>query len=574
MIPQILGAPLAYELVTGKRLSLTDSSDNGNSDYSSLNSPVAYQSLVDRLFSPVKYAWDKIPSQVKALGAVAGIMVASACVGVAPNQSPVADLNYSADGRIVTFNASGSYDKDGNITKYEIEFGDGEKAVNGPVFKHTYAKPGNYTARIVVTDDKNMTGSKEARVEAKKLTLARDLARELGVSGKYQILIEERFDADEMLSASEDSFVRTLARNKTFSDNYYDLISPLITEQVSESDVKVLDYTMKAGNYGDAAVRDLFDAYRKYPKGTIAWVGKNPDIKESLIEDRGETRLDVDRDGVPNYRDPNLFLLDPIVDFKDSNDNFRILNLPTGLVQTFDGQEWYIDKDKHPEGMVRVDLGKTSKPENINLSFNVSIEQFYPEFGMRLMHEFKKAPSVFLDARDFLMCLGVKEAEKDFVTFYIVTSESYLKKNENKFKVHQSLGVEISKGIISYDAEKTIDFIPKESYSNIFITDYKFSFLNLRQKWEYHYAIGTLFKLFDNNDKLTSKFRLADISSMDDYYGGYQTRYELEEDELPNKKIVATLKKGGRVIGEEIWDNYYYIPPDKRHEYKIIKKVQ
>ncbi len=73
------------------------------------------------------------------------ILLASLAGCAIVNQPPVADLSYSADGRVVTFNASGSHDKDGNITKYEFEFGDGEKAKNGPVFTHTYSKPGKTT---------------------------------------------------------------------------------------------------------------------------------------------------------------------------------------------------------------------------------------------------------------------------------------------------------------------------------------------------------------------------------------------------------------------------------------------
>ena len=59
---------------------------------------------------------------------------------------------------IVTFNASGSYDADGTVTRYAWDFGDGESAT-GAVADHAYDFPGRYTVRLEVSDDESYIGS-------------------------------------------------------------------------------------------------------------------------------------------------------------------------------------------------------------------------------------------------------------------------------------------------------------------------------------------------------------------------------------------------------------------------------
>lgn len=70
------------------------------------------------------------------------------------NQPPVADAGDDrvVNVRTVTFNGSGSYDPDGNITSWHWIFGDGTTA-NGEVVSHTYSSDGDYTVTLNVTDD-------------------------------------------------------------------------------------------------------------------------------------------------------------------------------------------------------------------------------------------------------------------------------------------------------------------------------------------------------------------------------------------------------------------------------------
>ncbi|MFQ6064779.1 MAG: PKD domain-containing protein [Candidatus Bathyarchaeia archaeon] len=64
-------------------------------------------------------------------------------------------------GEIIHFNASDSYDPDGNITSYFWDFGDATDAT-GVNVSHAYADDGNYTVTLVVTDDDGRTASKTA----------------------------------------------------------------------------------------------------------------------------------------------------------------------------------------------------------------------------------------------------------------------------------------------------------------------------------------------------------------------------------------------------------------------------
>jgi len=75
---------------------------------------------------------------------------------------PVAVFNYSPDypiaGETVTFNASDSYDPDGNIVSYVWDFGDDNTTtVNNPIITHVYMKEGNYTVILTVTDNDGST---------------------------------------------------------------------------------------------------------------------------------------------------------------------------------------------------------------------------------------------------------------------------------------------------------------------------------------------------------------------------------------------------------------------------------
>jgi len=76
-------------------------------------------------------------------------------------QAPVADSGGPYSAGImdpVDFDSSGSYDPDGNITKYEWDFGDGSSSVEANP-THVYTSLGNFTVTLDVTDNHNAVGA-------------------------------------------------------------------------------------------------------------------------------------------------------------------------------------------------------------------------------------------------------------------------------------------------------------------------------------------------------------------------------------------------------------------------------
>jgi len=75
------------------------------------------------------------------------------------NEPPVAGFTNITDGLEATFDASSSYDFEGEIVSYEWEFGDGTNGT-GITIKHTYINNGSYTVNLTVTDEDNKTSKK------------------------------------------------------------------------------------------------------------------------------------------------------------------------------------------------------------------------------------------------------------------------------------------------------------------------------------------------------------------------------------------------------------------------------
>jgi pimeloyl-ACP methyl ester carboxylesterase len=84
-----------------------------------------------------------------------------------PNQTPVAVISAnptSGEAPLeVTFDASESYDPDGDEISYEWNFGDGIVEV-GETVQHEFATPGNYITRLAVTDGRRGIGTSNITV--------------------------------------------------------------------------------------------------------------------------------------------------------------------------------------------------------------------------------------------------------------------------------------------------------------------------------------------------------------------------------------------------------------------------
>jgi hypothetical protein len=92
--------------------------------------------------------------------------------GSVENQTPKARFdaptNAPAETR-VTFNASKSYDPDGNIVSYQWEFGDyTTEETSNPVITHTYEEPLNHWVNLVVTDNDGAMDSTMKKIVIKK----------------------------------------------------------------------------------------------------------------------------------------------------------------------------------------------------------------------------------------------------------------------------------------------------------------------------------------------------------------------------------------------------------------------
>lgn len=83
------------------------------------------------------------------------------------NEPPVADFDYSMDGSLVTFDASASYDSDGNITTWFWDFGDGLDG-DGEIISHDYAAPGIYNVILIVVDDDRGADTKTKSISVEK----------------------------------------------------------------------------------------------------------------------------------------------------------------------------------------------------------------------------------------------------------------------------------------------------------------------------------------------------------------------------------------------------------------------
>ncbi|MBN2442604.1 MAG: glycoside hydrolase family 88 protein [Spirochaetales bacterium] len=79
-------------------------------------------------------------------------------------------------GNTVTVDASASYDPDGSITQYQVNYGDGY-TTNGAVTSHQYTTAGTYTITVTVTDNEGKIDTEEKTIYVGQQPLA---ACELG----------------------------------------------------------------------------------------------------------------------------------------------------------------------------------------------------------------------------------------------------------------------------------------------------------------------------------------------------------------------------------------------------------
>lgn len=74
------------------------------------------------------------------------------------NAAPTASATATVDGAVVGVDGTASTDRDGMVSRWAWDFGDGATAAT-PTATHRYARSGTYTIRLTVTDDDGATGS-------------------------------------------------------------------------------------------------------------------------------------------------------------------------------------------------------------------------------------------------------------------------------------------------------------------------------------------------------------------------------------------------------------------------------
>jgi len=95
---------------------------------------------------------------------------------------PIVNVDISPEnptvGELIEFNASGSYDIDGEIVSYEWDFGDGQSG-SGMVVEHSYSHPGTYNVTLKVTDDSGVESTYTITITVSEISKKDELKQEI-----------------------------------------------------------------------------------------------------------------------------------------------------------------------------------------------------------------------------------------------------------------------------------------------------------------------------------------------------------------------------------------------------------
>jgi len=95
---------------------------------------------------------------VDVLGEYSTTTVNITVINHAPFAAIMMNSNYVYTSEMIILNCSGSYDPDGLIESYDMEFGDGTNATGTmPLFNHSYPKDGRYTVNLTVIDNDGLS---------------------------------------------------------------------------------------------------------------------------------------------------------------------------------------------------------------------------------------------------------------------------------------------------------------------------------------------------------------------------------------------------------------------------------
>ncbi len=220
----------------------------------------------------------KVNTLLNSSESIINATVTNGSVEITNNQKPVAafsnfPINVFA-GQSVTFNASESYDPDGQIVDYTWDFGDGNTA-NGVVVQHVYAIPGKYTVTLTVTDNSGLSNS-----TSKEITVSQQPERYVSINTPAKVSVNDVFTVVVRVDSITEMVGYDLIINyDTSLMQYlgYELPSPVSdfpvqfektsngsvevgiltfspTNSISGEDVELLELQFKALNTGNAAI--------------------------------------------------------------------------------------------------------------------------------------------------------------------------------------------------------------------------------------------------------------------------------------------------------------------------------
>lgn len=127
------------------------------------------------------------------------------------NQPPVANAgpDQLVNVSTVTFDGSGSYDPDGNISSWQWQFGDGSTG-SGKIVHHTYSSDGRYTATLNVTDNNGAydTDTCDVTVDTHPPTTTVNISGNKGNDDWYKSNVTITFHVNDTLSGAKETYYR------------------------------------------------------------------------------------------------------------------------------------------------------------------------------------------------------------------------------------------------------------------------------------------------------------------------------------------------------------------------------
>ncbi|AGK60927.1 hypothetical protein Asulf_00922 [Archaeoglobus sulfaticallidus PM70-1] len=119
------------------------------------------------------------------------------------NKPPIAKFDYTPEnpvaGERITFNASLSYDEDGDIISYLWDFGDGHTA-SGKVVTHSFEKAGRYEVRLTVEDDKGVSSLSVKTLVVSEQVRNENLTKAVQLQAQKKVAVEIPEELAEKLS--------------------------------------------------------------------------------------------------------------------------------------------------------------------------------------------------------------------------------------------------------------------------------------------------------------------------------------------------------------------------------------